>query len=80
VDKTFKFENTKIGGIMDIENKTIQFKCPNCGIVHSVTLNNITAGKSIKCACGKIILLNDKNGSLKKVSDEISKFKKMFGK
>ncbi|WP_281228079.1 hypothetical protein [Flavobacterium aquiphilum] len=58
--------------MFDLGKQKIEVKC-NCGRKHSVTLQDVSNRKNIKCGCGITIQLTDSGGSVSKSISDINK-------
>ena len=62
----------------------IDINCPVCKKKQSVSLNDVSKGKHVKCACGQTIVLVDKDHSAQKgvkdLNNAFSNLEKSFKK
>jgi len=58
---------------MDISNTKIDISCPGCKRKRSVSLNDISNGKTVKCICGQMIKLVDKGHSMQRGIKDLNK-------
>lgn len=58
--------------MFDLGKQKIEVKC-DCGRKHSVTLQDVSNRKTIKCGCGVSIQLQDSNGSVKENVSSVNK-------
>ena len=58
--------------MFDLGKQKINVSC-NCGRRHSVTLQDVTNRKNIRCGCGVTIQLTDSGGSVRKSVADINK-------
>ena len=69
---------------MDIGTVKIDINCPVCKKKHRVSLNDVSKGKHVKCACGQTIALVDKDHSAQKgvkdLNNAFSNLEKSFKK
>ncbi|HRN36510.1 MAG TPA: hypothetical protein PLV70_02560 [Flavobacteriales bacterium] len=64
--------------MFDLSKETTSFNCEKCGRSHKVKLVDVTAGRTVSCACGARIKLVDHNGSVRKsVRDVNAGYKKL---
>lgn len=69
---------------MDISKTKIDINCPACKRKQSVSLNDISQGKVVKCLCGQSIKLVDQDHSMRKgikdLNSALSDLEKTFKK
>ena len=58
--------------MFDLGKQEINVSC-NCGRRHSVTLQDVTNRKNIRCGCGITIQLTDNAGSVRKSVSSVNK-------
>ncbi len=59
--------------MIDLGKQTLKVNCQNCRRSITVSLKQITDEVSVKCTCGQVIQLKDKNHSNKKAVNDINK-------
>lgn len=63
--------------MFDLRKEKIDVKC-DCGRKHQASYQDVTNAKTIKCQCGILIQLKDKNGSVRRTTSDINKAFKDF--
>jgi transposase-like protein len=59
--------------MIDLRKQNEKANCPTCKRSVTVSLKQITDEVSVKCSCGQVIQLKDKNHSNKKAVNDINK-------
>jgi transcription elongation factor Elf1 len=58
---------------MNIESASIEFECPDCGFINSVSISDVINGASLICiGCLKTIQLVDGDGETKRAIDDVN--------
>lgn len=59
--------------MIDISKQTVKIDCSECKRSIPVTLKQIADEVKVRCSCGQVIQLKDKNGTNKKALKDVNK-------
>ena len=57
----------------DIGQERVSLRCPSCGRTVGFTLADVAGRKTIRCSCGSSIVLEDKQGSVRRSTQQVNK-------
>jgi len=66
--------------MFDLGKEKITIDCPTCNRKHTVLLQDVANGRTVRCTCNTNIKLQDKGGTARRSIDDLNRAIRRFGK